>query len=1111
MSTLTTDHPDLFSDEFSEFYQEVLKHELCLIRFNDICEKINDKYYVPSSKYNVAHNFDATLTILDLAYLYLNYYKRGSADVGGLLPLIDYLKSARLLIDLPCTDNTLDKVLEAASNNPVLEINIGSDNVFRHFKILDRIRRKGESVLNEVLRLVNERRDSCFKTAYGELLRLFRYENSLPYSQGELRSPYYVLEAFLLPFIEDYIPNNIHDVDILCERENRVICEALKFEGVKKLNSYQFEMIKQLREKINEPKLGIISAPTGSGKTYIFTVYLLMKLLRFGGAGLLIYPTKTLAREQLEKLVKLVYYINKFRERKIHLYILDGNSKNQIPDNDDFRGGMELKINNSRLRIVYRKGKPCLVNEKDEIQEEIDWISEYKKVERIEEPAVVISNHSMISNHLTRNIGENHWIVSLLDKLNTLVIDEAHIFLNSKDLSDFIHFLLLRIFLYIISGEGEIDLDEGIRKIMKQRVFDVLISSATMENRNILEDNFQTSQLAGIDLSTSSGLAGIDSGPSSEKDKQSPDLSPIFRGPLKDLFDSEIFVRYYSTFDRKESKRKLVVTSLFFPSPSTSSTTHFIEALNTSLLWTLGVGRGVSRVTKRNYEPHVLAFIDSKETQEEVFRNLVRRGLRKEEFHKDKLLIDKSSNQGQGGEKFSISKKMISILRENAIKSMGNKLDAGYQTFLRYSHLQLFLDSKEIDAYLLGNLDEARSKELKDLAEEISVAARGLKKDSFIHHNEKHFFVIKHNADLDEVRNRIEAILSQKIWNVCISTSTLEVGVNLNNVNVVMQHGIPSSSESYIQRLGRSGRTNESFRISFGTIFLKNMGKDISFLDEGRAFRELFNIERKNFGRDFDRETLIRYGVLIHAELERLFPGKEYDGLREIMKRYVPAEADRIVETIKEILDNKRELLRNIPDSKTDNVGIHSLSGLNYELIRSLATIFALISGDGKTRLAGEIHSIIDKLNQYSMYGDISTLVSQKLMWFYGYISDVLSRVKKDPKLMRMPNVKKEIERANSILKKIISLNLTDMFTTHNEINLNLDERINFFLLGNRIPHPAIITDIQGTRIEIDESNIEVTREKNIIVVDVFANRNLRTLNRNRSELLRNIPFKYYG
>ncbi|MEM0070675.1 MAG: DEAD/DEAH box helicase [Metallosphaera sp.] len=1117
MSILTLSDQDLFSDSCSELYQEILKHELCLIRFNDMCVKVNDRHYVPASKYNVVHDFDATLTVLDLAYLFYAYHRpesRGAKDFDScgakdFDSLVNVLKSSRLLIDLPCHDDTLNKVLESL-DNPAMEINIESSNVFRYFKMLDEIRHmKGNDEMRRVIKMVKERKGECYKTAYGELLRLYRYEGALPGSTLDFKSPYYVLEAYLLPFIEEYIPNPKHDAGEVCDQDTLIVCRSLGFEGGKKqdsykfyLNSYQFEMIKRLKEKINKPKLGIISAPTGSGKTYVFSVYLLMKLLKVGGVGLVIYPTKTLAREQLEKFIKLVYYINKQSQKKIHVYILDGSSRSSKDSNksEDFRGGLELDIEESKLRLKYKEGKLFLVDPNDVIVEEVDWLSDDKDAERIEAPAIVISNHSMISNHLDRSVGRNHWIESLLDNLNTLVIDEAHTFLNSKDLSDFMHFLILRIFLYLALKQGTQleDMGKAFKEVISGRSFDILISSATMESRNILEENVLITQLAGIDLLTAP-----------KGNSSPPDLSAIFRGPLDGLYQEVIYIPYYSTFDRNNSKRKLVVTSIFFPSPSNSYTTHFIEALSTSLLWSLGLGSTIRKITNMQYEPHVLAFIDSKETQGEVFRNFVGRGLSQEEFHKDKLFIENKAT------KKTYPKEILSALKKAAANNIGNMHSDDYSTFMRYSHLQFFMNMNEINAFLQGKLDQEKVAFIEGLADDVTQASKGSYGQSYIQGRHGHF-VIMHNADV-EARNRIEGILSQGKWNICLSTSTLEMGVNLGNVNVVMQLGKPSSGDSYIQRLGRSGRNNLSFRISFGAVFLKNLGEDISYLDESRAFKDLFSVEIKGFGRQLDDETLTRYGVLLYKFLRKLVPDSEQTILEDLIRKY-KKDPNRIIPIIEEINSNKERLIIGLKEymrsgsTVIKSSGLHSLAYLNDELIQVLSTIAMQGLVDTNKELFEKIKPIINKLREYNKANNMEILISQEFMSLYGSIRDLLQKIRKDNKYT---DQEKWIDKAEKILGNILGINLFDdvIRNAYQESDTELEDRVDYFLLGGRIPHPAVISDIQGERLDINVLRVVRSVENKHIkapIFDIIVQRRSRGSRKNRSDLIRTIPFKYY-
>ncbi|ADX82780.1 DEAD/DEAH box helicase [Sulfolobus islandicus] len=54
------------------------------------------------------------------------------------------------------------------------------------------------------------------------------------------------------------------------------------------------------------------------------------------------------------------------------------------------------------------------------------------------------------------------------------------------------------------------------------------------------------------------------------------------------------------------------------------------------------------------------------------------------------------------------------------------------------------------------------------------------------------------------------------------STSTLELGIDIGDVAVVVQHKLPLSRESFIQRVGRAGRSNNTYRIATGIIVLQS-------------------------------------------------------------------------------------------------------------------------------------------------------------------------------------------------------------------------------------------------------------------------------------------------
>jgi superfamily II DNA/RNA helicase len=71
-----------------------------------------------------------------------------------------------------------------------------------------------------------------------------------------------------------------------------------------------------------------------------------------------------------------------------------------------------------------------------------------------------------------------------------------------------------------------------------------------------------------------------------------------------------------------------------------------------------------------------------------------------------------------------------------------------------------------------------------------------------------------------EKRAEIEYKFSHGPLKLLLSTSTLELGINLSDVAVIIQHKLPITPEGVIQRVGRSGRSDKCLRVALGIIVL---------------------------------------------------------------------------------------------------------------------------------------------------------------------------------------------------------------------------------------------------------------------------------------------------
>jgi len=71
-------------------------------------------------------------------------------------------------------------------------------------------------------------------------------------------------------------------------------------------------------------------------------------------------------------------------------------------------------------------------------------------------------------------------------------------------------------------------------------------------------------------------------------------------------------------------------------------------------------------------------------------------------------------------------------------------------------------------------------------------------------------------------RARIEYNFSKGQLKHLLSTSTLELGIDLSDVAVIIQHKLPITPEGVVQRVGRSGRSSACLRVALGIIALQS-------------------------------------------------------------------------------------------------------------------------------------------------------------------------------------------------------------------------------------------------------------------------------------------------
>jgi superfamily II DNA/RNA helicase len=1110
------------------------------MRLGDLCIEMHNRqgYYVSEHGTFVRHNVDAQMTILDVLYAILieteeelrrhNY----AFDQNDVKAFINKLIERRLLIDMPCINNEISKYINSAlSDESVVELS-SVDNVFMYFKMFNELRSKyGDEIVELTRNLTNEMGNLCFKTAYGELIKLLRYEAPLPSVRGLEESPYKVLEAYILPFLEEPLPEYNKDLSELTKMNNQhhdiidIIINALKKVRIERLHEYQYNMLNRMFQSFNKPKIAVISAPTASGKTEIFMTYVIFKLLVQGGVVVIIYPTKALARQQLERFISFIYHVNNKASNKTHVYILDGDSprgSNEV-SNKPFRGGIQIRDRDNVGKVKYNSHGEIVIEWNDGKREHIDWLSEFKNIKNLKKPAIVITNYSMLSEHIHRG---SSWINDLASSLNTIVIDEAHVFINNKEKSDFMHFLLLRLLLVaLLQNKGAINYDNlhnAIKELVQDRKLDIILSSATISDRNILPEGIATTRLGGIDLAKAA------------KNPQRPPIELLLRGWLMNVYceggnydncDKIIYESYYDSIG-ESNRKKLYVTAIYFPEPMGASRTPFIEALATTMIWAEALSRNLGN------NLHAIAFVDSKATQYEIFNEFVRRGLEHECFHADKLLVspviirNKSTCPDNKG--YQHVERLF-----NQYNNAQNNSDA-YQVLARYSHLQLYYEWSVVEQYMQQKLEQKLVDAATAFATSVYAAAYNYSRNPrnpWINDNNK-YYVLVHNADLKkDIRQHVEDILgSNSTWNLVISTSTLELGIDIPGVIAILQFGAPPSGESFVQRVGRGGRDERSFRVAFGAVFARNIGKDIVLIDETEAIKNLFNLTKPGYSPESDNETLTRYMALIYLDNLISINKNKDDIIKAALKLYLKnVNANKILD----ILNNTKELVENynklkeiikklqgqlsgsVPYSDVKNKVLNNLRNLQYGLEAIIAQLSNKVINNQTLKLSDqrlqEIKNYIDSLNYYAeklenIAESFSKASLSKYLHYYVFIIyDLIDSIKNDvinsKTASSIPLIKERLKHISNLIDDLRS-SILQTIMSREGLCISSD-KLALLLMGMPMPHPAVLSEIGGCVFDIND--VEIKND------EIRLKYGEKPKNANRTDILKNVPFKYYG
>jgi len=896
------------NEDIARVYQEAVKDEWCLMRHGTSCYNYyydyrqGVVYWIPvyvALNGNVVYNMNEVLTPLHILAASLRAV--GSAKLsydGKCLGADELLLNEGLLIEKECdiharlkSDNTLGLVIvltEKRAQSDFLRL----VDLYRKYEELEaggadkEVLNKAQEFLQKILK---GGRAMCYKTFHGEFVRLLRNASSLPERSV-------VLEGYALPFIEDVFGERDKDVSMLADELERylsrgdlayAILRSLRSEGgyeIGKLSEFQLNSVRKLlrvdREKGGRPFFFLLTSPPGAGKTIVFTIYALARAVRNvinreseeSEKIVIMYPTKTLAKQQLQLLIYTLEELNReltargLREIKIALYDGDSNRrKRKLRRLRCSAGDLEYGEDGH----VYCGGA------------EVGWISERD----VDDADIVVTNPYKLSSDLLRP--EKGWV----ERIGVIILDEAHHFLDGTTL-DFMTALLHR----VVIRKQLVSNSNGCRIAP-----DVILSSATITSSGM--------PFKDADKVTFRGIGGFlrMQRPNSQKTQRVDEESAkktveelakrVFGEELANCYRKD-YEDYYAHITGTETGRKLTLPLVLFSIPEQSPTGTLTEVAVSSLIFSKAslrrriIAEGITSIF----------FVDNKELQREIESHLKRRMLSRELSPADKLLVRPyvQRNAAQIAPLPHGRRIVEDILKSKNLKALEN-----------YHHLALYCAKKEdldsvllndvVSEYLGGGVQTPRQCYKQAQADALDIIKNKDQKPST---NAQYVPILVHNADLSHSRRmNVEEFIEKARgrWGLVIATSTLEMGVNIENAGVVVQYGLPALPEIVVQRFGRGGRSVRTLFTSVGVLVPRNTGEDVALIDEDYAILRLFGFKPAFLE---DARSQARYESVLMIVGFNAYSMRRFDCERG------NREAQHYVETSKKMLNAKVDVAK---------------------------------------------------------------------------------------------------------------------------------------------------------------------------------------------------------
>jgi hypothetical protein len=229
---------------------------------------------------------------------------------------------------------------------------------------------------------------------------------------------------------------------------------------------------------------------------------------------------------------------------------------------------------------------------------------------------------------------------------------------------------------------------------------------------------------------------------------------------------------------------------------------------------------------------------------------------------------------------------------------------------------------------------------------------------------------------------------------IVMSTSTLEIGVDIKDLAVVVQFSSYPHASDLLQRIGRSGRDVSSFLVSTLILVLRNTGEDIRYVIDQEVVEYVYNLEMPRV-RDVirDKEAVVRsltYPLLAAANQNNV---QIIETLNNRIKELLALVENSIGAGYNDLYYQWYMTVFGTVPPTSSNIDIGNIATTLKKLwkpIRGKTTVIGLLKILGYNELSEKIeytHRILDTLSKRNVPLLNTTLIISELQRIYEDLS----------------------------------------------------------------------------------------------------------------------------